>query len=459
MSGARSVILWFRQDLRLADNPALNAAVASGAAIVPVYLWSPEEEGDWAPGAASRWWLHRSLEQLSARLAEKGSRLILRRGPADTALTALARETGSDAVYWNRRYEPAATAVEGRLRASLPAAGITPHSFQSALLLEPWAMQNKTGGPYQVFTPYWRSFLAQVKVATPTASPKALAPPATWPDSLQREELQLLPRLPWHASLAAHWQPGEAAARERLLAFGRGALQAYGTDRDRPDRAGTSLLSPYLHHGELSPGQVWTAIGKASERNGETAEQWRSGKYLAELIWREYAAHVLHHYPSLPDRARNAQFQAFAWRRDPQAFTAWTQGRTGHAIVDAGLRELWATGWMHNRVRMIAASLLVKNLLLPWQDGERWFWDTLVDADLASNALNWQWVAGTGPDAAPFFRIFNPDTQAEKFDPTGDYRRRWVPEAGSSSYPPPIVDLKTSRQRALEAYQALRARS
>ena len=451
-----ATILWFRQDLRLADNPALNAALASGARIVPVYIWSPGEEGGWAPGAASRWWLNGSLSQLSSRLAEKGVQLILREGPAEQVLLSLARQSGSDAVYWNRRYEPAAVAVEAGLRVSLPAAGITPHSFQSALLMEPWTIQTQGGGAYQVFTPFWRSFLAKVTVASPTASPKSLPALERALPSLALPELGLLPKRAWHTSLDKAWQPGEAAGREQLLGFARGALKDYATARDRPDIAGTSRLAPYLHFGEVSPRQVWSAIGKASERAGISAESWRQDRYIAELVWREYAAHVLHHFPALPERPRNAQFEKLAWRDDPKPFSAWCRGQTGHAMVDAGMRELWATGWMHNRVRMIAASLLVKNLLHRWQDGERWFWDTLVDADLASNALNWQWVAGTGPDAAPFFRVFNPDTQAQKFDPEGLYRRRWVPEAGTPRYVQPIVELKSSRQRALEAYQALR---
>jgi deoxyribodipyrimidine photo-lyase len=457
MNTARTAIVWFRQDLRLADNPALAAAVASGAAILPVFLWSPEEEGGWPPGAASRWWLHRSLQQLAARLGEHGTRLIVRRGPALTALRELAAETGATAVYWNRRYEPAALAVENLLREALPTTGVAVHSFASALLIEPWALQTKTGGPYQVFTPFRRAFLAQVQVGAPTGSPATITAPKTLPASLPLESLGLLPHIHWHDSLAAHWQPGEAAARERLLAFSRDALEAYATQRDRPDLAGTSRLSPHLHFGELSPRQVWAQISKVRERAGESREQWMQDKFVAELVWREYAAHVLHHLPTLPDQPKQATFEKLPWRNDPRDFEAWCQGRTGIALVDAGLRELWQTGWMHNRVRMVAASLLVKNLLHRWQDGERWFWDTLVDADLASNALNWQWVAGTGPDAAPFFRIFNADTQAEKFDPAGDYRRRWVPEAGTAGYPSPIVDLKTSRQRALDAYQKIRA--
>jgi deoxyribodipyrimidine photo-lyase len=452
-----TALVWFRQDLRLADNPALQAAVASGASIVPVFIWSPAEEGDWAPGAASRWWLHQSLQRLHESLEQRGSQLIIRQGPALQMLCELAADTGATAVYWNRRYEPAAVAIETQLRQSLPAAGLVAHSYQSALLCEPWTVQTGTGGPYQVFTPYWRTWLQQVKVPAPTASPEALAAPAHWPHSVPLTALKLQSSLPWSASLAEHWTPGEAQARQQLLQFARLGLSDYATARDRPDQDGTSRLSAHLHWGEISPRQVWTAVAKASERAGDTTGQWQQGRYIAELVWREYAAHVLHHYPTLPERPKNPQFERMVWRDDAAQFAAWTQGRTGIRLVDAGMRQLWQTGWMHNRVRMVAASLLVKNLLLPWQDGQRWFWDTLVDADLASNALGWQWVAGTGPDAAPFFRIFNADTQAEKFDPAGDYRQRWVPEGGRSTAAlKPIVDLKTSRVRALAAYQALR---
>lgn len=451
------VLLWFRQDLRLADNPALEAAVASGAPVIPVYVWAPEDEGDWAPGAASRWWLHHSLQQLQQRLQDKGSQLLLRRGPACEVLPALARETGATALYWNRRYEPTAQQVEDDLRRDLPPQGIAVHSFQSALLCEPWAVQTKTGGPYNVYTPFWRAWLQKAPPAAPTGSPALVAAPAMWPTSLPLEALGLLPVRDWHLQLAAHWQPGEAAARELLLQFGQHKLADYAHARDLPGTEGTSRLSPYLHFGEVSPRQVWAAIGKASARLGIAEADWTGGRYVAELAWREFAAHVLHYNPWLPERPKNAAFERLAWRDDPAALVAWQRGRTGFAMVDAGMRELWQTGWMHNRVRMIAGSLLVKNLLLPWQAGERWFWDTLVDADLASNALNWQWVAGTGPDAAPFFRIFNPETQAEKFDPEGSYRRRWVPEAGTRNALPPIVDLKTSRERALAAHAALRA--
>lgn len=449
MTTTPTVILWFRQDLRLADNPALDAAVKSGARIVPVYIWSPEEEGGWAPGAASRWWLHRSLESLDTRLRERGSRLLFRRGPALLALRELASQTGATAVYWNRRYEPAAVAVENLLREMLPASGILAHSSQAALLMEPWAIQTKTGGPYQVFTPYWRAFLQQIKVSAPIGSPTRIPAPERWPDSAPLDALQLLPHIPWHASLERHWKPGEAAARDRLIAFSRGALGEYATGRDLPAIDGTSRLSPHLHFGEISPRQVWTQASKHADL---------AGRYHAELVWREFAAHLLHHFPTLPERPKNAAFEKLGWRNDTRDFEAWCHGRTGISLVDAGMRQLWQTGWMHNRVRMVVGSLLVKNLLHPWQDGERWFWDTLVDADLASNAMGWQWVAGTGPDAAPFFRVFNADTQAEKFDASGEYRRRWIPEIGTAAYPRPIADLKSSRQRALDAYQAIRAR-
>jgi deoxyribodipyrimidine photo-lyase len=452
-----TALVWFRQDLRLADNPALQAAVASGAHIVPVYVWSPDEEGGWAPGAASRWWLHQSLQSLNTSLRERGSQLILRQGPALQTLLQLARETGSSTLYFNRRYEPAAVAVENLLCDALPAAGVAVHSSQSALLREPWELRTGSGGPYQVFTPFWRCFLRDLVVAAPSGSPPTLSAPKHWPQSLPLDALHLLPHLRWYDSLAACWTPGEAAARERLLGFGRSALADYAQARDLPGVDGTSRLSPHLHFGEVSPRQVWAAIGKASDRNGDST--WREGRYVAELVWREYAAHVLHHFPQLPERPKNVAFERLAWRQDAQQLRAWQRGRTGIALVDAGMRELWQTGFMHNRVRMIAASLLVKNLLLPWQDGERWFWDTLVDADLASNALGWQWVAGTGPDAAPFFRIFNPDTQAQKFDPDGTYRRRWLPGAAVTSAMPAIVDLKQSRQRALDAHLALRQAS
>ena len=452
-----AALVWFRQDLRLADNPALRAAASAARIVIPVYIWSPEEEGAWPAGAASCWWLHESLRGLDVSLRERGSRLILARGPAVEALLQIAAQTGATQVYWSRRLEPAARVVEQALERRLQDAGLIAHGFHASHLAAPDAVRSAGGAPYQVFTPFCRAFLAQVRVEAPEASPRTLSAPSRWPASLRLDELELLPRIPWHRSLAAHWQPGEAAARKALRSFVERELPLYAAQRDRPDLPSTSRLSPYLHHGELSPRQVWTAVLKAGVRLGLRPDEIRSGKFCTELIWREFAAQQLVLHPSLPDRPRNPQFERLRWRDDPTEFRAWTQGRTGIAIVDAGMRELWRTGWMHNRVRMIAASFLVKNMLHDWRAGERWFWDTLVDADLASNALNWQWVAGSSPDAAPWFRIFNPDAQAEKFDPDGAYRGRYVPEAGTPGYSPPLVDLKHSRQRALDAYAQLRS--
>lgn len=447
-----TAIVWFRQDLRLADNPALLAATRAARHVVPVFIWSPGDEGGWAPGAAARWWLHHSLAQLGASLQQRGSRLVLRQGDTLEALRALMQETGAAQLYWNARCEPEAVRIEAALRGQLAAAGHIGHGFHSSRLVEPGTVRGASGDVVQVFTPFARAFLAQVRVDAPEASPTDIAAPPSWPASLPLDELGLLPAHPWHHKLASHWHPGEAAARTALKSFVQQRLASYADSRDRPDLPATSRLSPYLRHGELSPRQVWTAIVKAAERNGEGAEAARTGKFCSELLWREFAAQQLVLHPSLPDRPRGAAFDAMPWRDEPREFTAWTRGATGEDIVDAGMRELWQWGWMHNRMRMVTASYLVKNLLHDWRAGERWFWDTLVDADLASNAYNWQWVAGASPDAAPWFRIFNPRMQAEKFDPEGSYRRAFLADAGPR--PAPIADLKATRQRALDAWPA-----
>jgi deoxyribodipyrimidine photo-lyase len=451
-----TALVWFRQDLRLADNPALRAASLAAKRVIPVFVWSPEEEGDWAPGGAARWWLHESLRELQAALQQRGSNLVLQRGMAADVLLKMAKTVGATQIYWNCRYEPAARRAESSLRTDLDARGLIGHGFHSSRLVEPATIRSASGAPYQVFTPFWRSFLEQAQIEAPEASPHEIPAPSRWPASIALDDLGLLPGVAWHEKLAAHWKPGEAAARELLREFVTRRLPGYAAERDRPDLQSTSRLSPYLRHGELSPRQVWTAALKAGARNSESAETIRAGKFLAELIWREFATQQLVLHPTLPDHPRNPQFEALAWRDAPTEFRAWSRGRTGYPMVDAGMRELWQTGWMHNRARMITASFLVKNLLLPWQQGERWFWDTLVDADLASNALNWQWVAGTSPDASPWFRVFNPDTQAEKFDPDGMYRRGHVPESLTSRYIEPITELKASRARALDAFNALR---
>jgi deoxyribodipyrimidine photo-lyase len=477
-------LLWFRQDLRLADHPALQAAIARGGPIVPVFLWAPGEDGAWAPGGASRWWLHESLGRLDAALRERGAALVLRR--TDDSLAALRKlvtQTGATAVYWNRRYEPAAIARDRVIKEQLRAAGIEAHGFNAALLAEPWDVRNRSGRPFQVYTPFWKSLLAALDPPRPVAAPARFDAPRTAPHPDTLADLGLLPPIRWYDRMATQWTPGESGAARRLASFIDIALAHYADDRDRPDRVGTSRLSPHLHFGEISPRQVWHALADAAAARGLDTASWRSGKFIAEVGWREFAHHLLFHFPNTPLEPLRGEFTKFQWADEPAQLEAWQRGRTGIPLVDAGMRELWAHGWMHNRVRMIVASFLVKNLRLPWQHGARWFWDTLVDADLASNTLGWQWSAGCGADAAPYFRVFNPVTQGRKFDPDGHYVRRWIPElaaldgqqihapwecdaatlhrAGVAlgvTYPRPIVDLKNSRAAALAAFAQLRGR-
>jgi deoxyribodipyrimidine photo-lyase len=483
-----SVLLWIRQDLRLADNPALSAAIERGSPVLPVFVWAPEEEEPWAPGAASRWWLHQSLARLAADLAARGSRLVIRRAAARpagaasapaaddaddgtlAALRELLRDTGARAIYWNRRYEPAVTARDTRIKQSLRDSGIEAESFNAALLAEPWDVRNQSGRPFQVFTPFWKHVRVSLDPPQPLAAPAAIPAPPSWPASLPLEALALQPTIRWDTGLARAWEPGERGAARNLGSFLAGPVRDYDDARNFPGTTGTSRLSPHLHFGELSPRQVWHA-----------APEWRQRQFVTEVGWREFAHHLLFHFPRTPDEPLRSEFLQFPWEGDRALLPAWQRGRTGVPLVDAGMRELWATGWMHNRVRMVVASFLVKNLRLPWQDGARWFWDTLVDADLASNTLGWQWSAGCGADAAPYFRVFNPVLQGLKFDPDGAYVRRWVPELAElaaplvhspwdadaatlraagivlgETYPRPIVDLKASRDAALAAYQQMR---
>jgi len=432
-----TTLVWLRNDLRLADNPALHAAAARGA-VIPVFVWAPEEEGDWPPGAASRWWLHHSLCALAARLGERGSRLVVRRGPTARALAGLIAETGADAVYWNRRYEPAAVARDRDVKARL---GIG-RSFAAALLHEPWTMQTKSGGPFQVFTPFWKATQAMGEPDMPMPEP-GLPPPPAWPGSTPIAELGLLPRVRWDSGLAETWVPGEDGAQERLGSFLARAV-GYGDDRDRLS-APTSELSPHLHFGEISARRVWQA-GRAAA--GHAAEP-----YLRQLAWRDFAAHLLYHFPHSASAPLRSEYARMPWRDDAAGLEAWQHGETGYALVDAGMRQLWSSGWMHNRARMVTASFLTKDLLIDWRCGARWFWDTLVDADLADNTLGWQWVAGSGADAAPYHRVFNPDTQAERFDPDGAYRARWL---GERQAPERIVDHARARVRALDAHERVR---
>lgn len=471
MSGVTTIV-WFRRDLRLADQDAMLAALARGGAIIPVFIWAPEEEAPWAPGAASRWWLHESLHALDTSLRKRGSALVIRRGPSLDVLQQLIKETGATAVYWNRLYEPAAIARDRTVKTALRADGIEAKSFNSALLYEPWTIQTQAGKPYQVFTPFYRACQALDAPSTPRPSPAQL-PSAPIIPSMSVGDLGLLPSIKWYDGMAATWKPGEDGALERLDSF-RPRAPRYKMERDRPDFVSTSRISPHLHFGEISPRQVWWTIRKAHP--GGSAEP-----YLRQLIWREFAHHLLYHFPHTPTEPLRPEFTRFPWAENAHALKAWQKGRTGYPIVDAGMRELWHTGWMHNRVRMIVASFLVKDLLIPWQAGAAWFWETLVDANLANNTLGWQWTAGCGADAAPYFRIFNPILQGEKFDPDGAYVKKWVHELASMPsrlvhrvmevdrqalsdagitlgvhYPAPIVDHNSARDAALIAYDQLK---
>jgi deoxyribodipyrimidine photo-lyase len=479
-----TTIVWFRRDLRLADQPALRAALDGGDDVVPVYVHAPEEDGAWAPGGASRWWLHHSLTALDADLRERGARLIVLRGPTLDALLALARETGATAVQWNRRYEPFAIARDTRVKTALRDAGLVAESHNGSLLFEPWEVQTGDGAPYRVFTPFWRNCRARVDaIAPPAPAPRRIPLAKHAPDGVGIDALELSPRIRWDAGLLASWQPGEAGAYARLESFCDGAVAGYTESRDRPDQVGTSRLSPHLHFGELSPRQALAAVQR---RNADASTGLASGaeSFVRELGWREFANHLLFHFPRTVDGPMDMRFERLEWRSDPAALQAWQRGRTGYPIVDAGMRELWHTGWMHNRVRMIVASLLTKNLGLHWTEGLRWFHDTLVDADVANNVLGWQWTAGCGADASPYYRIFNPMLQTERYDPTRAYVRRWVPElarlpddwihrpweapesvlanAGvtlGGTYPAPVVDFRGSRERALAQWARLKGES
>ena len=449
-SGEAPALVWFRQDLRLVHNPALAAALERRAAVIPVYIRAPEEEGAWPPGAASRWWLHGSLESLDRELCGRGSRLILRRGPSLEAIGRLAAESGASAVFWNRRYEPAAMARDAAVKAQLRERGLTAESFNAGLLFEPWTILNRSGQPFRVFTAFWRACLSHKVAPASGDAPARLPAPVEWPHSVPLADLALQPSIDWAGGLRETWAPGEAGALRQLRRFRKDALAGYPSHRDLPAETGTSRLSAHLHFGEIGPRQVWEEV--MSLRDGPHDAR---DAYLRQIGWREFAYHLLYHFPDSPQRALRREFDAFPWRTGREHLTAWQRGQTGYPLVDAGMRELWHTGWMHNRVRMVAASFLVKHLMIGWQEGAAWFWDTLVDADLANNTLGWQWVAGCGADAAPYFRIFNPGLQAGKFDPAGEYIRRWVPEAGTAAYPPPIVDHAEARSRALAAFESI----
>jgi deoxyribodipyrimidine photo-lyase len=476
------VILWFRQDLRLNDNPALAAAVASGRAVLPLFILDDAMPGARPLGGAARWWLGRSLGALGQAIADHGGRLVLRRGAAQPTLDAMIAETGADVIFWNRCYEPHAIIRDRAIEAWLVERSIAAESRNAALLAEPWTMRAKSGQPYKVFTPFWRALSGETQPLRPDPAPAPLRFSGGGLASDALDDWKLAPHDPdWAAGFAKHWEPGEAGAGRRLAAFLARSLTGYATMRDRPDLAGTARLSPHLHWGEIGPRQVWHAVRAEAAARGAELD---ADAFLRELGWREFSHHLLYHWPEIATRPWRTAFDRFPWRRDPAGLRTWQRGLTGYPIVDAGMRELWQTGWMHNRARMIVASFLTKHLLLDWRAGEAWFWDTLVDADLAQNAVNWQWVAGSGPDAAPYFRVFNPVLQGEKFDPKGAYVRRWLPElarlptehlhrpweasaavlaaAGvrlGCDYPAPILDHGAARKRALAAFRNLKSGS
>lgn len=462
----RPVILWFRRDLRLADNPALNAAMETGRPILPLYILDTTRFTR-AMGAASRWWLDQSLRALDAALRERGSRLILRSGDPEGELRRLIDQSNADQVFMNRLFEPDAFVRDADIAHALKDDGVVCRGFNGALLAPPGGGKTAQGQPYKVFTPFLRTLTAQMRTPSRTPAPTRIATPSVPSEAL--EDWNLHPRWPdWSAGF--DWTPGEHGADQTLTHFLKRGLPDYARDRDHPARAGASRLSPHLHWGEIAPWRVAERVRAAS------APSVSIEKFVAELAWRDFSAHLLHAFPSMTDAAFRPEYDSMPWRDDQAGFRAWRRGRTGYPMVDAGMRQLWVTGWMHNRARMIAASFLVKHLLIDWRLGEAWFWDTLVDADLASNVQNWQWVAGSGADAAPYFRIYNPMTQGRTFDADGAYVRRWIPEIAAlpdrwlhapweapaevlkhagirlgRDYPQPMVAHDMARTRALDA--------
>ena len=474
-----TTVVWLRNDLRLADNPALHAALARGGPVVPVYIHAPGEAGEWPAGAAASVWLHESLASLGSRVEVLGGRLILLEGDSLAALEQLVLRTGADTVYWNRRYDPAGVEIDTAVKRAFKARGVDARSFKANVLFEPQAVSNKSGKPFKVFTPFWRHLRTLDPPDAPLPAPDAIAGSDAAADcGVSLAALRLLPRVRWDAGIRARFEMGEPAAAAALDTFTTTALADYAGQRDAPAEPGTSRLSPHLHFGELSPRQVWAAAQAAA--GVEAAEP-----YLRQLAWRDFAHALLFHFPRTHSAPMDARFERFPWWREDEqrdSFRAWRRGMTGYPLVDAGMRELYQTGWMHNRVRMVAASFLVKHLLIEWQAGARWFWHTLVDADLANNSMGWQWAAGCGADAAPYFRVFNPTLQAERFDKAGAYVRRYVPElarlpdkwlrtpwrapadvlreAGvvlEESYPLPVIEHDEGRQRALAALASLKS--
>lgn len=471
------IIVWFRNDLRIKDNAALLAAAQSDQPIICIYILDDAADQTTAYGGAQKWWLHHSLLALSASLKKLGGDLILRRGTPEEIIEQLVNETDAKTVLWNRRYATSHIARDSKLKNDLKQSGLEVISYDGALLHEPTQVKTGTGGPFRVYTPFWRAFSRSVEPRKPAPAPEALR---TYDGELNRDQLddwQLLPRNPdWANGISQEWSPGETGAQQRLDDFLDGPIKDYKEGRDYPSQHHTSKLSPHLAFGELTPYQIWAQTNVRHPENTPNKETFRK-----ELVWREFAYHLLVNFEDLKNKNYNSDFNNFPWRSHHDHLRRWQKGTTGYPIVDAGMRQLWQTGWMHNRVRMIVGSFLVKHLLIDWREGEKWFWDTLVDADPASNTASWQWIAGSGADAAPYFRVFNPIIQGEKFDKDGGYVRKFCPElenlpakylhkpwqapsdvlskAGivlGETYPNPIVDHQTARNRALTAYQTMR---
>lgn len=463
------IIVWLRQDLRLQDNPALYHAAQQGP-VLPVYIWDEHNPGNHILGSAARCWLYYALQSIQQALNHQ---ILILEGDPKQLLPQLIENEKAQAVYWNRCYEPWCIDRDRIIKEQLQSQNITVQSFKASLLLEPWENVKKDGTAYRVFTPFYNQAQNLLLPNKPLPAPDEcqLATPKT--PCVNIEQLPLLPRINWHQTLCDSWTISESGAHERLVYFIHEAIDSYQSHRDRPDKAGVSRLSPYLNFGQISPNQIWHATKQLPQNNSINAFQ-------RQLIWREFSYHLLYYFPGLPNSNFKTKFNQFPWRYDQQALQRWQMGMTGIPFIDAAMRELWHTGYMHNRLRMVVGSFLVKNLLQHWHHGERWFWDTLFDADLANNSVGWQWIAGTGLDAAPYFRIFNPVTQGEKFDPNGYYTYHYVPElkhlplrylmkpwqaplhvlqkAGiqlDKDYPRPIVDIKQSRQRALNAFHNL----
>ena len=469
-------LIWFRNDLRLTDNSALAAAIELGSPIIPIFIWSPEEAGNWAPGAASKWFLKQSLKSLSVEFSKRGGGLVLRKGDSLETLYEIIEQTGANHVFWNRRYESPLREMDTAIKRVLRSNGIEVKSFNSSLLNEPHTVSTGSGKPYKVYTPYWRN--VKDREIEPVAYPDfaSIKFPKEFPLSLELDSLNLIPSQKWLQKFKPHWEVSEKAAQKHLQAFIEDRVEDYDKARDIPKEKGTSSLSPYLRWGLIGPRQVIHTLKSKHDMDASGPQI-----YCKEIYWREFAYNVLYHYPNTPDAPLQEKYADFPWQSNVRLLHSWQHGRTGYPIVDAGMRQLYQTGWMHNRVRMIVSSLLVKHLLQDWREGARWFWDTLVDADLASNTLGWQWSGGCGADAAPYFRIFNPITQGKKFDPEGEYVKHWVPELSNVNqkyihepweaskhelesfglnlgidYPKPIIEHSFGRKRALEALATLK---